>query len=321
MHLIFNSPVTDSAVLFGKRQAPSLTPMQYAQTIPGILLCLFGPFAIGVHSQASNTSIEHPSNPRELVQEVVENSLAARGRDQAHWCYREAVRKDGRFETREVCQTNAGAIDRLIAVNDQPLSPDQQRREDVRLQTFAADPAEIRKERQKQREDSAKQFRMFASFPEAFRYEYAGTDGGLVKLKFGPNPQFVPSSRQEEVFHHLEGMMWIDPAQKQLARIDGRLTSEVKFAGGLLGHLDKGGVFSVRFSRLDSGQWVMIALHVSMTGRALLFKTISVQEERDFDDYRRIADNLSLQQAAELLVKEAGAPRQTAANTPKSGPK
>lgn len=295
--------------------------MQYIQAIPLILLCLFGPFAFAGHSQASETSIEHPSNPCELVREVVENGLAARGRDQAHWCYRESVRKDGRFETREVCQTNAGSIDRLIAVNDQPLSPEQQHREDARLQTFAADPIEIRKERQKQREDSAKQFRMFASFPEAFRYEYAGTDGSLVKLKFEPNPQFVPSSRQEEVFHHLEGMMWIDPAQKQLARIDGQLTSEVKFAGGLLGHLDKGGVFSVRFNRLDSGQWVMIALHVSMTGRALLFKTISVQEERDFDDYRRAPDNFSLQQAAEFLVKEAGAPRQTAANTPKSEPK
>jgi hypothetical protein len=184
-----------------------------------------------------------------------------------------------------------------------------------------ADAAEIRKERQKQREDSAKQFRMFSTFPDAFRYEYAGTDGSLVKLKFAPNSQFVPSSRQEEVFHHLEGMMWVDPKQKQLARIDGQLTSEVKFAGGLLGHLDKGGVFSVQFKELNSGQWVMAVLHVDMNGRALLFKTISIQETRDFDDYRRMPDNFSLQQAAELLTKEPSVPRQTAANTPPSGPK
>ena len=319
--LIFNPRVTPSAVLLAHRPAPSLTPMPYVRTVPLILFCLACPLFVLAVPQTSETTAEIPPNPRELVREVVENGLGARDTDQNHWCYREVGRKDGRRETREVCQTKAGTIDRLIAINDQPVSPEQQRREDVRLRTLLGDPAEIRKERQKQREDSAKQFRMFSTFPEAFRYEYAGGEGNLVKLKFAPNAQFVPSSRQEEVFHHLEGMMWVDPKQKRLARIDGQLTSEVKFAGGLLGHLDKGGVFSVRFKGLDSGQWVLIALHVDMTGRALLFKTVSVQEERDFDDYRRVPDTLTLQQAAELLVKDASAARQSAANTPKSNPK
>jgi hypothetical protein len=127
----------------------------------------------------------------------------------------------------------------------------------------------------------------------------------------------VPNTRQEEVFHHLEGMMWIDPEQKQLARIDGELTSEVKFAGGLLGHLDKGGVFSVRFRQVDSRQWLMAALQVNMSGRALLFKTISVQEEREFEDYRRLPSNFTLREAAELLEKMPTPPKQTAANASK----
>jgi hypothetical protein len=259
---------------------------------------------------------EASSNQRQLVREVVENGLRGKDKDQIHWSYREVVRKDGRLEIHEVCQTSAGTIDRLIAINNQSLSPEQQKREDARVQAFLADPIEIRKERQKQREDSAKQFRMFATFPDAFRYEYAGQEGDLVRLKFEPDPRFIPSSRQEEVFHHLEGTMWIDPQEKQLARIDGRLTSEVRFAGGLLGHLDKGGAFSVAFKQLDSGPWVMAALHVEMSGRALLFKTISVQEERDFDDYRRVPDNFSLLQADELLEK-LSPPRQSASNSPK----
>jgi hypothetical protein len=62
----------------------------------------------------------------------------------------------------------------------------------------------------------------------------------------------------------------------------------------------------------------MASLHVEMNGRALLFKTISVQERRDFDDYRRVPDSFSLSQAAELLEKEAIAFRQTAANNSKA---
>jgi len=231
--------------------------------------------------------------------------------------YRELVRKDGKLETHEVCQTDAGTIDRLVAINNQLLPPEQQRREDARIQMLLANPAEVRREKQKQREDAAKQYRMFATFPDAFRYQYAGTEGRLIKLKFGPNPEFVPNTRQEEVFHHLAGMMWVDPQQKQLARIDGELTSEVKFAGGLLGHLDQGGVFSVRFRQVDSGQWLMAALQVNMSGKALLFKTISVQEEREFEDYRRVPRNLTLGQAEEFLEKMPSSPKQTAANTSK----
>jgi hypothetical protein len=149
------------------------------------------------------------------------------------------------------------------------------------------------------------------------RYQYAGTEGRLIKLRFEPNPQFAPNTRQEEVFHHLEGTMWIDPEQKQLARIDGELTSEVKFAGGLLGHLDKGGVFSVRFRQVDSGQWLMAALQVNMSGKALLFKTISVQEEREFEDYRRVPGNFTLRQAQELLQKMPTSSKQSATNTSK----
>jgi hypothetical protein len=290
--------------------------MPYVWILPLILFCLLPTPRVEAAGQESHDTEAH-SNPQELVREVVNGGLRLADKNQIHWSYREVVRKDGRIETHEVCQTNLGTIDRLIAINHQPLPADQQRREDARVQTLLADPAEIRRERQKQREDSVKQLRMFAMFPKAFRYEYAGTEGELVKLKFQPNPQFLPSSRQEEVFHHLEGMMWIDPEKKQLARIDGQLTSEVKFAGGLLGHLDKGGVFSVRFREVDSGEWVMAALHVDMNGKALLFKTISVQEQSDFDDYRRVPDNFNLQQAAELLRQQASSPRQSAANTPK----
>lgn len=257
------------------------------------------------------------SNPQALVREVVQNGLGHARNDQIHWSFRELVRKDGRVETHEICQTDAGTIDRLVAIDGQPLSAEQQKREDARLQQLLANGSEIRRERQKQREDSAKQNRMFATFPDAFSYKYAGTEGDLVKLTFEPNPQFVPSSRQEEVFHHLEGTMWIDPDQKQLARIDGRLTSEVKFAGGLLGHLDKGGVFSVRFMQVDPVNWTIAALDVEMNGRALLFKTIAVQEEREFDDYRRVPDGLTLEQAAELIEKQPNSPRQSAANTTK----
>ena len=55
---------------------------------------------------------------------------------------------------------------------------------------------------------------------------YDGVAGSLVRLKFVPNPQFHPSGHSEQVFHHMEGTLLLDPSQKRLAAIDGRLTSE-----------------------------------------------------------------------------------------------
>jgi hypothetical protein len=254
---------------------------------------------------------------QQLVQEMVESALWRRNGVHLHWSFREVVRKDGRSETHEICQTDGGDIDRLVATDNQPLSLEQRRREDQRIQKILADPSEVRKEKQRQREDSEKERRMFEIFPKAFRYEYAGNDGDLVKLKFEPDPQFVPANRQEEVFHHMEGTMWIYPEQKQMARIDGRLTSEVKFLGGVLGYLNKGGSFSVTLRDVGSGHWEMADLDVQMEGKALLFKTFAVQEQKEYGDYRQVPDRLTLQQAAELLEKRASAFEQTAVNTSK----
>jgi hypothetical protein len=252
-----------------------------------------------------------------LVKEMVESALWRANGAHLHWSFREVVRKDGRSETHEICQTDGGDVDRLVALENQPLSSEQRRREDQRIQKILADPSEIRKEKQRQREDSDKERRMFEIFPRAFRYEYAGNDGDLVQLKFEPDPQFEPANRQEEVFHHMEGTMWIDPEQKQMARIDGRLTSEVKFLGGVLGYLEKGGTFSVTLRDVGSGHWEMADLDVKMDGKALLFKTFAVREEKEYGDYRQVPDSLTLQQAAELLEKRASAFEQTAVNTSK----
>ena len=314
MHLISQAHVTPSAVLFARKLTLKLKPMPYARVVTFALLAFLGPALAGARAQELPVSNEAQTQPQRLVREVVENGRRLKD-DPTYWSYREVIRRDGRLETHEICQTDAGTIDQLVAINNRSLPPEQQRREELRVQTLLANPGELRRERLKQREDTAKQYRMFATFPDAFRYQYAGTEGRLIKLKFEPDPQFVPNTRQEEVFHHLEGTMWIDPQQKQLARIDGELTSEVKFAGGLLGHLDKGGVFSVKFRQVDSGQWLTAALQVNMNGKALFFKTISVQEEREFDDYRRVPGNLTLPQAAELLEKMASLPKQSAANT------
>ena len=99
--------------------------------------------------------------------------------------------------------------------------------------------------------------------------------------------------------------MWIDRRQERFARIDGYLTSDVRFGEGLLGHLDKGGTFSVTLDDVGLGHWEMTLLEVRMRGSALIFKSIDLQEKELYTKYQPIPACITLQQAAQLLKSEA----------------
>jgi hypothetical protein len=99
----------------------------------------------------------------------------------------------------------------------------------------------------------------------------------------------------------MQGEMTVDVEQDRLAALNGHLMEDVKFGGGLLGHLDKGCTFEVRQAEVAPGHWEMTVLGVDMNGKALLFKTISVQETENHSDFHRVRDDLTLAEAAGIL--------------------
>jgi hypothetical protein len=102
----------------------------------------------------------------------------------------------------------------------------------------------------------------------------------------------------------MEGTLVLDTRQKRLVEINGRLTSEVRFGGGLFGHLDKNGTFVVKQSEVANGHWDLVHMSVRMSGRALFFKTIAVSQQQSLSDYRPLPRDATLQQAADFLMKD-----------------
>ena len=74
--------------------------------------------------------------------------------------------------------------------------------------------------------------------------------------------------------------------------------------GGFLGHLDEGGTFDVRQEQVAPNHWEVTLLNVDMKGKALFFKTISVQHDETRSHFQRVPDTLALFDAAELLRKQ-----------------
>jgi hypothetical protein len=140
--------------------------------------------------------------------------------------------------------------------------------------------------------------------PDAFVFEYAGESGNATKLTFKPNPNFRPPTREGKVLQQMAGEMWVDARQQRLVSINGQLMNEVKFAGGFLGHLEKGGQFTVKRAEIAAGDWEVTEMTVNMHGKALLFKSICVQQKEVHSNFERVPEDLSLADAANLLLRQ-----------------
>jgi len=273
-------------------------------TTPPSRLMLAAISFLALSAALAETRSEPQLSPSDLVKAVIYNELHPSSRSDIHWKYRLEKQLDGQQETKEVVETKSGSLEKLLSVSGKPLTDAQQRVEAERILKFSHNADEQKKAEQARRKDAAQCDAFLKMIPDAFVFHYDGEEGNLVRVMFKPNPQFRAPSREGRVLQQMAGDMWIDAAQKRLASIDGQLTNEVKFGGGLLGHLEKGGRFSVKRAELVAGDWETIEIDVNMRGKALLLKSISVQQKELHTNFERLPSDLTFADAANLLLKQ-----------------
>ena len=253
---------------------------------------------------AQNNSVSGIS-ANELVRTVVANELRLSERDVSRWRYDITKVENGQNQTKRVVEMRDGSLERLIATNGKSLSVEQQSMETERINTLVHHPLEQEKMSRQQHKDAAQCAALIKMMPDAFTFSYADQKGDLVRLTFTPNPAFRSSSWQARVLHAMAGDLWIHVKDQRLAAINGNLIEDVKFGGGLLGHLTRGGHFNVQRSNIGSGHWEITSLNVDINGKALLLKSIAIQRNESKANFKRVGDNLAAQAAAEELNGQA----------------
>jgi hypothetical protein len=257
-----------------------------------------------------------PADANQLVREVIDNELKVSNQDHTHWMYQQQSRDGDKTTVKEIVETKDCDLDFTISINGKPLTAEERQKEDERLRKLATDPDEQQKKMKAAQQDADKATDMFKMLPEAFLYQYSSKTHSLVKLTFKPNPDFHPPTREAQVFHAMEGTMWVNTREMRLGELDGQLSQDVQFLGGLIGHLDKGGRFSVKRTELEPGHWETTQLNVNMNGKVIIFKSINLQQSDSMSHFRRLPRDLSAVQAAEMLKKEgfAGTRNELATN-------
>jgi hypothetical protein len=238
---------------------------------------------------------------RKLVRSVIQNELKEQDKDKSHFMYVDRLKQPGGEKVSEVVESNVLDLKLLIARDGQPLSPEEREKQILRLQKLISDPAEQEKERRNQDEDAAKAKRMLKTIPEAFLFKFERVNGDLTTLSALPDPGYIPSTREETVFHAIGGTITLNTREKRLVELRGELLQDVKFGFGILADLQRGGRILVQQVEVAPRIWRLSELDVEITGRALFFKSIGTQQDEHMSDFRRLPKSVPLPVAFDLL--------------------
>lgn len=237
--------------------------------------------------------------PRQIVQEAVRAEIAADAADHSVWMYYEVDRKPGDGVVQWAAQTRMGELDRVLQLDGRSLSLTQQR---TKMEAFIHSSSAQAKQRQSGEHDDKQAAQMLNMLPNAFIWTQTGQHDDMTYLHFRPNPNFTPPTWESRVFAAMEGDLTVADKGHRIVSLKGRLIHQVKFAWGLLGELEPGGTFNVERRQLAPGIWEITETHVHIQGHALIFKSISEQEDDVKSRFEQLPQNITFQQAEEKLL-------------------
>jgi hypothetical protein len=240
----------------------------------------------------------HAQNEQQFVQRAVRTELAADAADHTHWLYYEVDRTPASTVKQWVAQTGIGDLKRVIQLNGRDLNTAEQK---SRIDSFIGNSSAQQKRRTSGQQDDSRAAQMLRMLPQAFLWTRTGQQDGNTTLHFKPNPNFDPPTWASRVFAAMEGDMTVNDAQYRIVSIKGRMIHDVKFWGGLLGDIKQGGTFAVERREIGRGIWQITSTHVHIQGHALLFKSISEQEDDDKTHFKQLPSAISTSEAEREL--------------------
>ena len=203
---------------------------------------------------------------------------------------------------------NREPIMKLISENGVPLSGDRAAKEDKRVQEeFLKAERDKDKDAQKATERRAAREREKAAqskkdededveISQFFRHcEFVSPrrerfqDRETIVFDFRVQPGFKPSTRQESLISKLVGVVWIDPVDKQVIRLEARLAEGFKMAGGLLLSLRPGAALVMEQMRMNEGIWMPRFVQINLSVKVLLFGGGDINQTIEWSDYKHFS--------------------------------
>lgn len=238
---------------------------------------------------------------KQIVQEAVNSELAADASDHSCWIYHEVDRKPDNSIVQWVAETRKGSVNRVLSRNGRQMPVSEQRRQ---VEDFVHSSDAQAKQREDGRHDDEQAASMLKLLPVAFLWKQTSRNRWTTTFYFKPDPRFQPPSREARVFAAMEGEMTVSNQQHRIQELSGRLIHDVDFGFGLLGKLNAGGTFKVVRRQVGRGLWDITESHIHIHGHALIFKSITEEEDDVKTLWQREPETVTLTQAAAAVMKK-----------------
>ncbi|HEU4510552.1 MAG TPA: hypothetical protein VFR78_20120 [Pyrinomonadaceae bacterium] len=198
---------------------------------------------------------------------------------------------------------NREPVQRLISENGIPLSPERAAKEDRRVQEEFEKAerdkekdekkvARRRAEREKKESEGTEisPFLKACEFVSPRRENLSGREA--IVFDFRPRPGFRPQNRIESLIAKLIGVIWIDPVDKQVIRLEARLAEGFKMAGGLLVSLKPGAALVMEQTRMEQGVWLPRFAQINLSVKVLLFAGGDFNKTIEWSDYKHFSGDV-----------------------------
>jgi hypothetical protein len=210
-------------------------------------------------------------------------------------------RTEGHVYIEKEIETVDGPIRHLVSVDGHEPSPSERKQDYDRLRNLMQNPKAGSQLNKDHDADVAKAADLLRVIPEAFLFEDEGSQGGLEKLAFRPNPAYKPKTYEERALHAMSGIIIVDLQEKRLAQLSATLIQPVDYGYGVVGRLKQGGTVNVTRVRVSPGIWKTSSSRIDINGRFILFKTINKQQDEVRSDFKSVAPETRIAQALQQL--------------------
>jgi hypothetical protein len=184
---------------------------------------------------------------------------------------------------------------RIIERNGKQLSPDEQRKQQEKLDKAVAklerETPDQRQRRLQELEKNREKDREFLrEIPELYDFRLEGdakVDGhDAWVIDATPKPDYKPKLRDAKPLLKIKGKLWIDKAEFQWVRLEAETTDTISF-GLFLARLNPGAKLVFEQTRVNDEIWLPKREFTSGTGRLGLVKKIAMEQELTWSSYRK----------------------------------
>jgi hypothetical protein len=257
-----------------------------------------------VHLTPDASGTVPPEQIRELLRRAEEKDIA-NDKQQRDYTYIEreeqhhldshgAVKKI-ESRTSEILEIYGEPVERLTAKDDKPLSADEAKKEDDKIQKIIdkrknESEGDRRKRLEKEEKGREEDRKFVLEVADAFNFRLLGSevfDGRDTWVLEGePRPGYEPKHREARMLSKFKGRVWIDKAETQWVKLDITAIDTIS-VGFILARIHKGTHVVVELTRVNDEVWLPKHVQLHFDARVALFKSYDEDVDETYRDYKK----------------------------------